>query len=103
MFRADYSKFTERNTQVLGISTDPRPVQTAFSVNMGDIPYPLLSDFHPHGRVSGQFGIFNEETGSSRRAILVIDKQGIVRFKRVYTSAGDIDTADILAEVDRLE
>ena len=33
---------------------------------------------------------------------MVVDKEGIIRFKRVYTSAGDIETADILAEIDKL-
>ena len=69
---------------------------------MGNIPYPILSDFYPHGRVAQLYGIFNEEIGTSRRAVIVVDKQGTIRFKRVYASAGDIDTADILAEVDKL-
>ena len=33
---------------------------------------------------------------------MVLDKEGVIRFKRVYTSAGDIHTDDILAEVDKL-
>ena len=69
---------------------------------MGNIPYPILSDFYPHGRVAQLYGIFNEETGTSRRAVIVVDKQGTIRFKRVYASAGDINTADVLAEVDKL-
>ena len=102
MFRAANSKFQEKDTQVLGISTDPRPVQTAYSTSMGNITYPLLSDFHPQGEVSRLFGVYNDEKATSFRSIFVIDKEGVVRFKRVYTSAGDIDTADILAEVDKL-
>ena len=103
MFRAASSKFEERDTQVLGISTDPRPTQTVYSTTMGNIPYPLLSDFHPHGQVAKAYGLLNEERGTARRAVLVVDKEGIVRFKRVYQSAGDIDTKDILAEVDKLQ
>ena len=70
---------------------------------MGNITYPILSDFYPHGKVAQLYGIFNEETGTSRRAVIVVDKEGIVRFKRVYTSAADIHTADILAEVDMIQ
>ena len=102
MFRAAYPKFQERDTQVLGISTNARAAQTAYSASLGTIPYPILSDFWPHGTVAQSYGIFNEETGTSRRTVMVVDKEGIIRFKRVYTSAGDIDTADILAEVDKL-
>ena len=102
MFRAANSKFQERDTQVLGISTDPRPVQAAYSNNMGNINYPILSDFHPQGEVSRLFGVYNDENATSFRSIIVIDKDGVVRFKRSYTSAGDIDTSDILSEVDKL-
>ena len=70
---------------------------------MGNITYPLLSDFYPHGKVAQLYAIFNEETGTSRRAVIVIDKEGIIRFKRVYTSAADIKIDDILAEVDKLQ
>ena len=44
---------------MLGISTDARATQNAFSVTMGGITYPLLSDFYPHGRVAQLYGIFN--------------------------------------------
>ena len=102
MFRAAGPKFDERNAQVLGISTDPRPVQTVYSNSMGNISYPLLSDFHPQGEVSKLYGVYNEYKGTSLRSVLVIDKECVLRFKRVYASARDIDTADILAEVDKL-
>ena len=88
---------------MLGISTDARATQNAFSVAMGNISYPLLSDFYPHGKVAQLYGIFNEQQGTSFRAVLVVDKQGVVRFKRVYTQASDIQIADILAEVDGLQ
>ncbi len=48
------------------------------------------------------YGIFNEQNGASKRAVVVVDKQGIVRFKRVYASAADLDVAEVLAEVDKL-
>jgi hypothetical protein len=34
--------------------------------------------------------------------VILIDKQGVVRFKRVYGSVQEMDMADILAEVDKL-
>ena len=34
---------------------------------------------------------------------VLVDKQGIIRFKRVYTRAADIEITDILAEVDKLQ
>ena len=87
---------------MLGISTDPRATQTAWSVAMGTIPYPILSDFHPHGAVARLYGIYNEEKGTALRSVIVIDKEGVIRFKRTYGNAADIHTEDILAEVDKL-
>jgi hypothetical protein len=34
--------------------------------------------------------------------VFVIDKEGVVRFKRDYDSAADLDPKDILAEIDKL-
>ncbi len=87
---------------MLGISADARPTQSAYSTTLGNIPYPILSDFHPKGEVLRQYGIYHEERGAANRAVFVIDKEGVVRFKRVYASARDLKTDDILAEVDKL-
>jgi len=102
LFRAAYSNFTEKDTQVLGISTNASASQAAYSASLGNIPYPILSDFYPQGKVAKSYGIFNEKTGTSFRSIVIIDKGGIIRFKRVYTKASDINTDEILMEVDRL-
>ena len=48
------------------------------------------------------YGIFNEERGSPNRAVFIVDKDGIIRFKRVYDSARALDPKDILAEIDKL-
>jgi alkyl hydroperoxide reductase subunit AhpC len=51
---------------------------------MGGLPYPELSDWHPKGKVSQAYDLWNEERGVSRRAVLVVDKAGIVRFRQTY-------------------
>ncbi len=86
---------------MLGISCDSRAVQTAFAASFGGIAYPLLSDFHPKGKVSELFGVYNPERGNSRRSIVVIDKQGLVRYKRIY-DRGLPDPNEVLAEIEKL-
>ncbi len=53
----------------------------------------MLADFHPKGQVSQLYGVYNEERGTANRAVIIVDKQGTVRFKRVYdaedTAGGD--------------
>ena len=58
----------------------------------------MLADFHPKGEMSDSFGVYNEERGVSKRAIVIIDKQGIIKFHRTYE--GELPEAkDILEEV----
>ena len=80
------------------MSVDSAPVQKAYSASLGGLPYPVLADFHPKGQMSDSFGVYNEERGVSKRAIVIVDKQGIVRFHRIYE--GELPEAkDILEEV----
>lgn len=66
------------------------------------MPFPLLSDYWPHGAVGKAFGIFNEERGMDKRAAYVIDGKGVVRYARVYPQ-GTIPTSDeLLAELRKL-
>ncbi len=62
----------------------------------------MLADFHPKGQVSKLYGVYDEERGTANRAVVIVDKRGIVRFSRVYTSMPELDTADILAEIGKL-
>ena len=65
---------------------------------MGGLPYPELSDFHPKGEVSKAYDLWNDERGASKRAVIIIDKEGVVRFKQIY-SQGLPDPKEILAEL----
>ena len=44
----------------------------------------LLSDFHPHGAVAEQYGVFRAKEGFSERAVFVIGKDGKIAWSRVY-------------------
>ena len=96
-----YRRFEEKDAQVLGISVDSAATQRAFCSSLGGIPYPVLADFHPKGAVAQLYGIYNEERGTDRRAVIIIDKEGLVRFKQVY-DRGLPKAEDILAEVEKL-
>ena len=95
-------EFEERDAQVLGISTDARPTQTAYSTSLGGVPYPILADFHPHGKIARAYGLYNDVNGAFKRAVVIIDKQGVVRWQKTYVSAADIKAPEILAELDKL-
>jgi peroxiredoxin (alkyl hydroperoxide reductase subunit C) len=70
--------FEEHDTILLGITVDSVPTLFAWTHEMGQLWFPVLSDFWPHGAVASQFGLLRSD-GVSERALIFIDKQGIIR------------------------
>ena len=69
---------------MLGISCDHIAAHRAWSTAMGGLPYPELSDWHPKGEVTTSYGLWNEERGAGTRAVIIVDKDGVVRFRQTY-------------------
>jgi peroxiredoxin (alkyl hydroperoxide reductase subunit C) len=86
--------FEANDTVVLGISVDSLATLHAWTREMGDLWFPVLSDFWPHGRVADSFGILRGD-GMAERAILIVDKQGVIR----YFHVGDINTRPDLGRI----
>jgi mycoredoxin-dependent peroxiredoxin len=63
----------------------------------------LVSDFWPHGEIAKKYGIFNEKLGRSDRSLFVVDKQGIVRWIKLYEPGVLPDNAELLAELKKLK
>jgi len=76
------------NAQVLGISVDTFFVQKAFH-DQQKFAFPLLSDFNKD--VIRLYGVFNEDMiglkGIAKRAVFVLDKGGVVRYREVLEDA----------------
>ena len=94
-YESELSRFEAADAAVLGISIDAQPAKAAWAQSLGPISYDLLSDFHPHGEVARQYGVFRPIEGFSERAVFVIDKAGKVTWSRVY----DIPTLPVLDDV----
>ncbi|WP_319777287.1 peroxiredoxin [Maridesulfovibrio sp.] len=77
--------FEKHDAIILGITTDNIPSLHAWTSQMGDggVWFPVLSDFYPHGATAAAFGILRPE-GISERAILVIDKEGVLRYIDIH-------------------
>ncbi len=98
-FKDDSVKLESASAQVLGLSVDSAWTHQAFAKQMG-IGYPLLADFHPKGEVAAKFGLYNAERGMTKRATVIIDKAGKVRFTQEHE--GQRDDKVILAELAKL-
>lgn len=71
--------FEKYNAVLLGISVDGAWCHHAFA-SARQIHFDLLSDFEPKGAVSIAYGVYEEKFGVSKRALFVIDANGIIQW-----------------------
>ena len=87
-FRDATAQLGKAKAQVYGISTDTFFALKAFS-DQQKYNFPLLSDYNK--QVIRDYGVFNEDMiglkGISKRAVFVLDKDGVVRHKEVLEDA----------------
>ena len=70
--------FDDNDAVLLGITVDNIPTLHAWTRQMGKLWFPVLSDFWPHGAVADRYGVLRSD-GVSERALVFIDKQGIIK------------------------
>ena len=94
--------FDELDAQVIGISVDGVWCHKAYA-EIRKLRIPLLSDFEPKGAVSRSYGVYEEGGGVSRRALFVIDGDGVIRWS--YLSPFEVNPgADgILAALEEVQ
>ena len=80
--------FNQENAILAGISVDSKWCHVAFK-NDRKLNFPLLSDFEPKGAVSKLYEVYDEQAGESKRALYVIDEDGIIQWN--YLSPADIN------------
>jgi len=87
-YQADIAKFETNDTQIFGLSVDSVPANREFAKQNG-ITFPLLSDFNK--QAIRDYGVFNEDMiglkGIAKRAVFVLDKNGVVRYREVLEDA----------------
>jgi peroxiredoxin len=71
--------FDNDDTVTLAVSCDAKFALRAFAERDG-YAFPMLSDHWPHGAVTKQYGVLNEELGAGYRGTFIIDKGGVVRY-----------------------
>lgn len=105
-FRDRFDSLNSMNAQVLGVSVDGIFAQKAFS-DANNLNFPLLSDFNretveAYGVALPNFAGMEGYT-ASERAVFVIDKDGVIRFKWVGENPGvEPDYDEVQRQVDAL-
>ena len=87
-FRDQLARLNGANAQVYGISVDTFFALKAFHTAQ-KLTFPLLSDFNK--QVIRDYGVLNEDMiglkGIAKRAVFVLDKNGVVRHREVLDDA----------------
>lgn len=94
--------FDKNDAILLGITVDNIPTLYAWTNQMGDLWFKVLSDFWPHGKVSEMFGVLRSD-GVAERALFIIDKKGILRYAHVSDINKRPDLKDLATELEKLK
>jgi peroxiredoxin len=75
--------------------------QKAFS-DFIKLNLPLLSDF-PEGKAAQSYGVYNSERRLAVRSYFIVDKEGVIRYKKVLKQGEPlVSNEELLAEAKKL-
>jgi len=95
-------EFDRHDAVVLGVSVDSVWCHAAF-VAARNLPFTLLSDFEPKGAVARRYGVYNGERGYCHRALFVIDRTGVIRWRQAFPLLENPGADGILSALEELE
>lgn len=98
-----WNKFQDLNTIPFGISVDAQPSKKIWAESLILKHLRLLSDFWPHGKVTYDYGMFLEKEGTSKRANVIIDENGIIRWVKIYQSEQLPDINEIIQTLSSMQ
>jgi alkyl hydroperoxide reductase subunit AhpC len=97
-------EFADRDTQVLGVSTDSEYVHLAWRKDhpdLRDLPFPMVADIKRE--LSQQCGILDKQEGVALRATFIVDPEGIIRFAAVNDLSVGRNPQEVLRVLDALQ
>jgi len=89
----DFPKFSSSNTEILGVSIDSVYSHKAWADSLG-LKHRLLSDMG--GSVATKYGMYLAEKFITKRATVVVDKNGVVKYVKVQEILTPRDDQEIL-------
>ncbi len=91
-----------RGAVVIGFTTYNVPSLFAWCREMGGVWFPVVSDFFPHGATAARYGLLRGD-GTSERAEIIVDKNGIIRTIMVHEIDKQPDLETLIKELDKLQ
>ena len=96
--------FADRDTQVLGVSTDSEYVHLAWRgqhPDLKDLPFPMVADIKRE--LSAACGVLDKNEGVALRATFVVDPEGVIRFVSVNDLSVGRNPAEVVRVLDALQ
>src|SRR3954451_18324429 len=75
-------EFRRLDGTLVGVSVDGAWCHAAFAQHR-NLHFPLLADFEPKGEVARRYGVYDQGTGMSKRALFVVVDEGAIRWSYV--------------------
>jgi lipoyl-dependent peroxiredoxin subunit C len=103
-FNKNYSNFTDRDTLLLGASTDTEHVHLAWRRDHDDLRgllFPMIADTSKS--LSEELGILSEGEKVAYRATYIIDPEGIVRWVNINDLSVGRNVAEVIRVLDALQ
>lgn len=97
-------EFSERDAQILGVSTDSEFVHLAWKQTkeeLRDLPFPMLSDVKRE--LSSALGILDKKEGVAQRATFIVAPEEIIRFVMVTDLNVGRNPKEVLRILDALQ
>jgi thioredoxin-dependent peroxiredoxin len=93
--KQEYDHIKQLNAEIVAISTDNLDESKNLAVEQ-QLSFKVISD--PDHRIVDEFGVFDSENGTSFITLILIDKEGIVRYKKIVEGPEDMFSASDVTE-----
>lgn len=103
-FNKNYTAFTDRDTVLLGASTDSEYVHHAWRVaheDLRDLKFPMIADTSKS--LAEELGILSADEKVAYRATYIIDPEGVVRWININDLSVGRNVAEVLRVLDALQ
>ena len=103
LYQSELDEFEGYHAQVIGLSVDSLYSHGAWAAVRG-ITFPLLADFNPKGDVARRYKVMRDSDGFSERALYVIDRGGVIRYRHISPELHKIpDIYELFEQLKELE
>ncbi len=95
--KAEHPRIARQDAEVAAISTDSVDEAKNLAVDL-QLPYKVISD--PEHRIIGMYDVYDDENDTAFITLFLIDKTGVVRYKRSIAGLEDVvPAADIIKKL----